>query len=195
MDTGRGPSTYEVEGPLSSAVRGSPITRPASSSPTSQPALSSPITQPASTARSADPRQRSNLSARRFPRNTPTSIPASLGEHRSTRCLPPQEGAYPRGRLASWSTTRELHNQPPAHANVQRFCPPTLGFPPGSGHHLWWRARFLPPPPPPRKRLTTAISGIFTHPQDRPRYPQADTGYPPVVHRLIHTQRPRRARQ
>ena len=120
--------------------------------------------------------------------------PASLGEHRSTRCLPPQEGAYPGGDppggrpLANFTTARPLART--ASASARR---PWVS--PGSGHRLWWRARFLPPPPPPRKSLENTISGFFPHPQNRPRYPQVETGYPPVVHRFIHTHGLRRARQ
>ncbi len=192
MDIGRGPSTYEVEGPLSSVVRGSPITQPALRGPTSRPALSSPITQSASAVRSADPR------------GGPIPQPADFYGTRqrrsgkSGRTSVDTMPASPRRRLTS-GATRQLvdHSRtspPPARLRER----PALAarrpwVSPGSGHHLWWRARFLPPPSPPRKSLENTISGFFTHPQNRPRYPQAETSYPPVVHRFIHTHEPRRA--
>ena len=129
MDIGRGPSTYEVEGPLSSAVRGSPITQPALRSPTSRPALSSPITQSASAVRSADPRGGPIPQPAGLLRNTPTSIRqvwANIGRHDA--CLPkkaPIPGAT--RQVVDHSRTP----QPPARLRERpAFLLADPGFPP-----------------------------------------------------------------
>jgi len=91
---GRGPSTYEVEGPLGSAAPAAQSLSPLLSSPTSRTALSIPI---ARSARQSDPSVREAVRSLSQPvqRNTPTSIRQVWATHRSTRCLPPRKAPFP----------------------------------------------------------------------------------------------------
>lgn len=114
---GRGPSTYEVEGPLGSAAPAAQSLSPLLSSPTSRTALSIPI---ARSARQSDPSVREAVRSLSQPvqRNTPTSIRQVWATHRSTRCLPPRKAPFPGatrqggGPLANPRTARPLARTP-----------------------------------------------------------------------------------